>query len=409
MSLQQFHQQTQGVASNRPSGSAWGKGAAMRTCTWAAEEPTPADADLAAGSPTRSQSFASAWVKGPPASAMDTLWDAPPTVEEVPEEVWQAPAVLPHDTPAEEAAKGDGFEGAEAFEVAEEATRPCAEDSKVEDPFYRDICAWLKHLNLSEHQEAIYTWCEEMGAATLEEVVESAEDLLEAVHIKPLQVKRLQSKAQEALDAVRMELQEVQEVKLEPEEAKSSEVLEVLEPSDAGQEEAPEGKSYYAPATSSGAARAQSYYKSLAKIEDENYLKSSFTETATWLPMAKAASQGSRKRRHKEQLKEAEQAKLAEDLAEEEKRLEAQRLMEQQLREEKERKLTEARALIASTLERSESEAFYAAVAAAKEVDLPAEEIREAERQLKLALQRRLQARNDALCTLQATLEAPKD
>lgn len=378
----------------------------MRTCTWAAEDPTPADGDFkAAGSPTRSQSFASAWVKGPPASAMDTLWDAPPTVEEVPEEVWQSPVVLPHDTPAEEAAKGDDFEGAEAFEVAEEeATKPCEEDSKIEDPFYRDICAWLKHLNLSEHQEAIYAWCEEMGAASLEEVVESAEDLLEAVHIKPLQVKRLQSKAQEALDAVRMQLPEVN---LEPEEPKSSEqVLE--EPSETGPEAA-EGKSY-APATSSGAARAQSYYKSLAKMEDEeNYLKSSYTETATWLPMAKAVSQGSRKRRHKEQLKEAEQAKLAEDLAEEEKRLEAQRLMEQQLREEEERKLSEARALIASALARSESEAFYAAVAAAKEVGLPAEEIREAEKQLKLALQRRLQARTDALGALQATLEAPKD
>eukprot|EP00434_Breviolum_minutum_P014196 symbB.v1.2.012517.t1/scaffold867.1/size156651/3 len=313
---------------------------------------------------------------------MDTLWDAPPTVDDLGfEDVWQAPAI-PDATSMEETVGEDGDErylepgghdeetndkeapSGQEPAVAMVPDMPDAPGTEPEDPLYQDICAWLRYLNLSEHQEVIYSWCEDMGAATLEEVVESVEDLLEAVHIKPLQAKRLQNKAQDALDAVRA----VEEVKVTDEVAEENHE-EV--PASVPDETSVEGQSYYAP-VSAGAARVQSYYKSLAKQDDGEYLKQRYTETATWIPTAKAASQGSRKRQHKQQLKKAEDAKSAEELAEQQRKEEAAKLLELKLQQEKEKKFTEVRASIAAALERSDSEAFSMAVAGAKEV--PGEE-----------------------------------
>eukprot|EP00913_Durusdinium_trenchii_P012013 g11286.t1 len=291
-----------------------------------------------AGSQARTTS--SAWVRGPPSSAIDTLWDAAPM-----------------------------------------------------DGLWLDIRAWLKHLNLLEHQEAIYSWCEVMGAASLEEVIECIDDLLEAVPMKALQAKRLQSKAQESLEVVRAE----------EAEGAGGGTSEAIPESSGGA--GTNGTSHHAddaPPKSSGAARVQSFYKSLATLDDESpYLKQRPTEKATWVPTVKAASQGGRKRQQKERSKGVEQAKSTEDLEEQRKREEAQRLLEQQLREEQEKKLADARELIVAALERHDSQAFSSAVANAKEVGLPAAEVKEAEQQLNLALQRRGFGAS--------MLEAPKD
>ncbi|CAK8986373.1 unnamed protein product [Durusdinium trenchii] len=425
MSLQQFHQQTPAeTVSHRP---AWGKGVSMRTSTWAAEDPTPTGARHFQSAGSQARTTSSAWVRGPPSSAIDTLWDAAPMVEELSEDVWQTPGAAEAPPWEELSAEVAGqqepvgvLEEADATVFAAETSQPPETMSKDatqmdaeetaaqkdaeagdEDGLWLDIRAWLKHLNLLEHQEAIYSWCEVMGAASLEEVIECIDDLLEAVPMKALQAKRLQSKAQESLEVVRAE----------EAEGAGGGTSEAIPESSGGA--GTNGTSHHAddaPPKSSGAARVQSFYKSLATLDDESpYLKQRPTEKATWVPTVKAASQGGRKRQQKERSKGVEQAKSTEDLEEQRKREEAQRLLEQQLREEQEKKLADARELIVAALERHDSQAFSSAVANAKEVGLPAAEVKEAEQQLNLALQRRLQKRNDALCALQAMLEAPKD
>ncbi|CAE8632025.1 unnamed protein product, partial [Polarella glacialis] len=279
-----------------------------------------------------------------------------------------------------------------------------------------DVSAWLRELNLVEHAEVALNWCAEMGAASLEEVVESVEDLIEALSLKPLQAKRMSNKGAEALQAVRAASGSLptpaaannEEGKLDGGEGNSFH-------SDAAAE--PIAQSFYA-ATSGGPEAAE-----LAQTEDaaeEDYLKQRPTERATWVPTARM-SQGALKRQQKDASgKQEASSKAAPDAAakaaesqradEEERKAQAALRLEEQLREEKERRLNEARAIIASALERSDSEAVMSAVKIAREAGLPPVELEQAEQSLNLTLRRRLQRRQAALCGLQAALEAaPKD
>lgn len=61
---------------------------------------------------------------------------------------------------------------------------------------------WLARLELVEHLEAANSWCTEMGALVLGEVVENIEDLAEALELAPEESKRLQAQGQRALTAL---------------------------------------------------------------------------------------------------------------------------------------------------------------------------------------------------------------
>ncbi|CAE7817011.1 unnamed protein product [Symbiodinium sp. CCMP2592] len=419
MSLQHFHEQTasaSAVGSGRHS--AWSKGASRSSPSLPGEEAD--DASRTA----RPSTGPSAWAKGPPSSAVENLWSAAPAAD-ADEDDWQAPALHEAPEPTENVEYVDDWGTdttagpTEAYSVAESPTRieasqeaPCdagdggeeiQEPPELVDPtdedeaesLGRDVGLWLSHLNLADQKQAVLAWCEEMGAASLEEVIESIEDLAQALALKPLQEKRLQNRAAEALEKVR-----ASEAEADADVAAG-----------AGPSTAAPGTSYYDEKASSSRAgskevsRAQSFYKSCGQEAEDNYLKQRPTEVAVWVPSAKK-SQGERKRQKKPLASEADAE--AEKEAEKARR-EAERRLEEQLREEHERKLKECRDLIADALDRTDSEAFATALAAAKKAGLSPEEGKEAQEKLNLALRRRTQRRHDALCALQASLEAPKD
>eukprot|EP00439_Symbiodinium_sp_Y106_P074928 s790_g14.t1 len=442
MSLQHFHEQTasaSAVASTRHS--AWSKGASRSSPSLPGEE---ADATRTA----RPSTGPSAWAKGPPSSAVENLWSAAPAAE-ADEDDWQAPALHEALESTENVEYVDDWGTdttagpTEAYSVAESPTRiearqeaPCdaGDGEEIQEPpelldptdedleaesLGRDVGLWLSYLNLADQKQAVLAWCEEMGAASLEEVIESIEDLAQALALKPLQEKRLQNRAAEALEKVRaseaeadVEASQRPFFDVEPGEA----VTEADVADGAGASTAPPGTSYYDAASSSRAgsketrpvSRAQSFYKSCGQEAEDNYLKQRPTEVAVWVPSAKK-SQGERKRQKKPVASEAdaEAEKEAEKAAEA--RREAERRLEEQLREEHERKLKECRDLIADALDRTDSQAFATALAAAKKAGLSPEEGKEAQEKLNLALRRRTQRRHDTLCALQASLEAPKD
>ncbi|CAE7293762.1 unnamed protein product, partial [Symbiodinium sp. CCMP2456] len=418
MSLQHFHEQTasaSAVGSTRHS--AWSKGASRSSPSLPAEE---ADATSRTARPSAGPS---AWAKGPPSSAVENLWSAAPAAD-ADEDDWQAPAheaepelvneyiddwgtdttagpteaysvaESPTRIEATQEAPCDGDGGGEEVQEPQEPVDPTDEEQEAES-LGTDVALWLSHLNLADQKQAVLAWCEEMGAASLEEVIESIEDLAQALALKPLQEKRLQNRAAEALEKVR---------------ASEAAGANADAATGAGPSTAPPGTSYYDAASSSRAgsketsavSRAQSFYKSCGQEAEDNYLKQRPTEVAVWVPSAKK-SQGERKR----QKKPASEA--AEEKEAEKARREAERRLEEQLREEHERKLKECRDLIADALDRTDSQAFATALAAAKKAGLSPEEGKEAQEKLNLALRRRTQRRHGALCALQASLEAPKD
>lgn len=421
MSLQHFHEQTASVSAvGSTRHSAWSKGASRSSPSLSAEE---ADAT---GRTARPSAGPSAWAKGPPSSAVENLWSAAPAAD-ADEDDWQAPAheaeplvneyvddwgtdttagpteaysvaESPTRIEASQEAPCDGDGGGEEVQEPQEPQEPVdpTDEDQEAESLGTDVALWLSHLNLADQKQAVLAWCEEMGAASLEEVIESIEDLAQALALKPLQEKRLQNRAAEAFEKVRA--------------SEAAEANADAAATGAGPSTAPQGTSYYDGASSSRAgsketsavARAQSFYKSCGQEAEDNYLKQRPTEVAVWVPSAKK-SQGERKR----QKKPASEA--AEEKEAEKARREAERRLEEQLREEHERKLKECRDLIADALDRTDSQAFATALAAAKKAGLSPEEGKEAQEKLNLALRRRTQRRHDALCALQASLEAPKD
>lgn len=55
----------------------------------------------------------------------------------------------------------------------------------------RELGAWLTELNLPEYYAAATRWCVDMGAASLEELAENAEDFADGVSLKPIERQRL--------------------------------------------------------------------------------------------------------------------------------------------------------------------------------------------------------------------------
>mmetsp|Transcript_29721 Transcript_29721/g.64749 ORF Transcript_29721/g.64749 Transcript_29721/m.64749 type:complete len:189 (+) Transcript_29721:41-607(+) len=74
---------------------------------------------------------------------------------------------------------------------------------------------WLKHMGLQFHLDKTNAWCKEMGAAVLNEVVESVEDLAEALPLLPEEEERLLSRARIALSTLEQkgELVPMQDIK----------------------------------------------------------------------------------------------------------------------------------------------------------------------------------------------------
>uniref|UniRef100_A0A7S4SJU2 Uncharacterized protein n=1 Tax=Alexandrium monilatum TaxID=311494 RepID=A0A7S4SJU2_9DINO len=62
--------------------------------------------------------------------------------------------------------------------------------------------AFLEHLGLEEHLGAANDWCAEMGAAVLLEVVESVEDLAEALPLDEGEAETLRRRARVAMSAL---------------------------------------------------------------------------------------------------------------------------------------------------------------------------------------------------------------
>eukprot|EP00927_Polykrikos_kofoidii_P028314 TRINITY_DN24749_c0_g1_i1.p1 TRINITY_DN24749_c0_g1~~TRINITY_DN24749_c0_g1_i1.p1 ORF type:complete len:1523 (-),score=345.44 TRINITY_DN24749_c0_g1_i1:21-4589(-) len=203
--------------------------------------------------PARTQSCKNAWDRGPPGGAVGSVWgDAPRCTSEtvggvvgsweeisVDEETvpndwgaasnascksdggdWNAPVATtpPRDRTAVVAksvsSSGLSVASSHASAAAAVAFAPTLTEAaatvsndgtshREEDGLIADVTAWLIELNLSCARDAVLAWCDEMGAARLEEVAESAEDLAEALSLKPLQAKRLRVRGQEALEAVR--------------------------------------------------------------------------------------------------------------------------------------------------------------------------------------------------------------
>lgn len=58
---------------------------------------------------------------------------------------------------------------------------------------------FLSELGLSEYEEEVVKWASDMGAISLEELVENAQDLSEAIGLKPLERKRLERHGPQAM------------------------------------------------------------------------------------------------------------------------------------------------------------------------------------------------------------------
>eukprot|EP00929_Paragymnodinium_shiwhaense_P000305 TRINITY_DN100544_c0_g1_i1.p2 TRINITY_DN100544_c0_g1~~TRINITY_DN100544_c0_g1_i1.p2 ORF type:complete len:430 (+),score=134.64 TRINITY_DN100544_c0_g1_i1:73-1362(+) len=70
------------------------------------------------------------------------------------------------------------------------------EDVSLEqETLERDLGKFLEGARLQKYQEQALAWCTEQGAATIEDVVENADDFAEALSLKPLEKKRLQKAA----------------------------------------------------------------------------------------------------------------------------------------------------------------------------------------------------------------------
>lgn len=243
MSLQEFQQATAGSGTATSSRApAWGKGssagsaaaadcaptAADRASVWGKGKSRSSDALEAAGgsrsaalprsqtqqaTPTRT-----AWERGLPPSALDALWSQAPAVAEAPPGAWDAPAPAEEVEDWGEALEAEADAWAQPTQAAdwdhhEERVVPVAV-AKLEAPtatiaeepdLREELAAWLAELGFAEHQEAVLQWCSEMGAATIEEVVDSLDDLVDALPFAhdPVQRNRLVAHGEEVWRGLR--------------------------------------------------------------------------------------------------------------------------------------------------------------------------------------------------------------
>ncbi|CAE7790467.1 unnamed protein product [Symbiodinium sp. CCMP2456] len=73
--------------------------------------------------------------------------------------------------------------------------------SVEEEVLERDLEKFLESARLSKYMQAALDWCDEQGAASIEDIVENTDDFAEALSLKPLEKKRL-AKAAESVAAV---------------------------------------------------------------------------------------------------------------------------------------------------------------------------------------------------------------
>lgn len=397
MSLQQFQQAASAEGASTPSRpSAWGQvpGTGGRATAGGAKPGAAASSGLpvrATEEPKRS-----AWAKGPPPSAVEALWAAPAAVPDhaIDASAWDEPVeVAPavNDWGDGTRAAGDWQEGEEAVapgsweeepDLGSATTAPSTLGAKLlsassasvpeaeaEADIAQEVAAWLRELGLSEHQGAVLAWCEKMGAASLDEVMDSLEELAEAVELKPLQRKRLLKQGKD--------LQSFYTEHNPP----------VHEEEDL--------QSFY------------SEHNLPVQEEEDMYLKQTPTEKATWEPTVKV-TQAARKKQQQQKSKAG--PSLEEDDDEEaQRRADAARRLQEQLAGERARAQAEMLEVLRRAAGEGEAEAFRVALETARAVGAAAEDLREAERTLERTLKTRKRLREEALCALQAVVEAPRD
>jgi len=69
------------------------------------------------------------------------------------------------------------------------------EVSVEEEVLEKDLAKFLEGARLSKYVKPALKWCEEQGAATIEEVVDNVPEMSEALKLKPLERKRLEKAA----------------------------------------------------------------------------------------------------------------------------------------------------------------------------------------------------------------------
>jgi len=79
---------------------------------------------------------------------------------------------------------------AERLDIADEG-----EASVEEEVMERDLEKFLEGARLSKYKEPAMKWCDEQGAASIEDVVENVPEFAEAMKLKPLERKRLEKAA----------------------------------------------------------------------------------------------------------------------------------------------------------------------------------------------------------------------
>mmetsp|Transcript_123409 Transcript_123409/g.384070 ORF Transcript_123409/g.384070 Transcript_123409/m.384070 type:complete len:153 (+) Transcript_123409:76-534(+) len=72
----------------------------------------------------------------------------------------------------------------------------------TQDEAVPGLWGWLKHLGLEHHWQSVDAWCAEAGAAELQEVVDSVEELAEELPLEAAEVETLRRRARLALSAV---------------------------------------------------------------------------------------------------------------------------------------------------------------------------------------------------------------
>ena len=73
--------------------------------------------------------------------------------------------------------------------------------SVEEEVLERDLEKFLEGARLSKYLQPALDWCDEQGAATIEDIVENTDDFADALSFKPLERKRL-AKAAESVAAM---------------------------------------------------------------------------------------------------------------------------------------------------------------------------------------------------------------
>jgi len=63
----------------------------------------------------------------------------------------------------------------------------------------KELAQFLDGARLSKYLKTALKWCDEQGAASIEDVVENTEDFEEALNLKPLEKKRLAKACSEAV------------------------------------------------------------------------------------------------------------------------------------------------------------------------------------------------------------------